>query len=125
MLGGRAWRHLGTAAALLLIVGCYVPSPPTPGPEIPNADKLLHGLAFFGIAISWRLGGMSVRRVLLLSLLLIGATEIGQAVLSTGRSAEIADALADLAGVGLGLCAAPRAAPWAVRGRPGQERPSA
>lgn len=121
MLSAAAWRRLAGLATVLLIASCYVPSPPTPGPDLPNADKLLHVLAFFGVTLAWRLGGVSALGSAGIALALILVTEIGQAILPTGRSAEVFDAVADGIGIALGLGLATRIGTWAVRTSAGKE----
>ena len=115
MLTPPTWRRIAWLGTIVVVVLCYVPPPDVQGPDLPHGDKLAHLLAFAGIGLAWRLSGMGWRRVLLLGVALIALTEIGQAVLPTGRSADWMDALGDAAGVVLGLLVADRCRSWAVR----------
>ena len=93
-------------------------------PPFPGVDKLAHlglfavwGLILAASRVPWR-------GALALGLALAAATEGGQALLDAwlafGRHAEVLDALADLAGLALGLGAAGLKGP---RARPGVPRP--
>ena len=72
---------------------------------VQNGDKVLHlaTYAFLILTAPWDFQG---RRLLVLIPALVlfgGLMEIGQGMLTTGRSAEMADALANMAGVCLGV----------------------
>lgn len=115
MLSRTVWRWLAWSGTLLVVALCYAPAPDLPGPDVPNLDKLAHVVAFLGIGLAWRLSGLAPRRVLLLGLGLVLLTEVGQAVLPTGRTGDVVDAAADALGLVVGLWLAPRVAPWALR----------
>lgn len=115
MLSRGVWRALAWLGTAILLVLCYAPTPEVPGPDVPHADKLAHVAAFFAVALAWRLSGLSVRGTLLVGILLILVTEIGQALLPTGRQGDVMDALGDLAGILAAILAAPRLRAWAVR----------
>jgi len=107
---------LGTGALALVVVLCYLPAPSLPDTGLPHQDKAIHLVAFLAVGLAWRLGGRSSRRILALGLVFAAGIELGQALLPTGRTGDVVDALADLAGLGLGLALAPWILPWAVRG---------
>ena len=115
MFTRATWRRFAWLGTILVVAACYVPAPEVPGPDLPQADKLLHVVAFLGIGLAWRLAGLTARRVLLVGVMLILVTELGQAVLPTGRSADVFDGLADALGLGLGLLLAGWTHRWAVR----------
>ena len=111
----KTWRVLAWLGTITVILLCYLPAPSLPSPGLPHVDKFEHVLAFFAIGLAWRLSGLSVRSVLLLGLGVILLTEIGQALLPTGRTGDVLDALSDAAGLAAGLLLAPRIERWAVR----------
>ena len=96
------WIALWALAVLLVIVACLVPSADLPRlPE--DSDKLEHALAWFLLAASavqlFRRG----RALCVVAVALLGlgvAIEVAQALLTTTRSADVFDVLAD----GVGLC---------------------
>jgi VanZ family protein len=96
------------AVALSLIV-LFAPQDDVPNAP-PGVDKVVHLLMFLGLAASGALAG-ATRRWLALSLVAYAvASEIIQASPLIGRSASVLDALADIAGIALGLFIASRAA---------------
>jgi VanZ family protein len=84
----------------------------------PGVDKVVHAGLFLALAVTGRWAGV---RAVVLGGLLVGygaVSEVLQAVTPVERSGSVADLLADVAGVALGLAA------WALgershRGRPG------
>ena len=70
-----------------------------------NGDKVLHlaTYAFLALCAPWRFQWRIPLVVLGFLVLLGGLLEVGQGILSTGRSAEIADACANAVGAGLGV----------------------
>lgn len=102
------WPALWLGLWLLMIVAVVVLSlgAPPPGPNIPASDKWEHLTAYGALAVVavqlFRPG-----RALLLAaagLVLLGvALEIAQGTLTTDRMMDWRDALANTAGVGLGL----------------------
>ena len=81
----------------------------TPGDDVPSAppgvDKLVHLLLFAALALAGRWAGVRLRA---LAVLLAGyavVSEVVQALAPLQRSGSVADALADLLGLALGLLA--------------------
>ena len=103
---GFLWRHrLALLATLLVAVtigwGMLTPTPPTPDLMGPLSDKLYHVMAFAGLVFPTALlYARSLVCILPLAALFGGAIELVQPYM--GRAAEVADALADLAGLALG-----------------------
>ncbi|HDS1147082.1 MULTISPECIES: VanZ family protein [Stenotrophomonas] len=107
----RLWSALWVIAVLLVIVVCLIPPPPIPLPE--NSDKGEHFLAYFILA------GSAVQlfrpgRPLLwvgVGLVLMGiGIEFAQGALTSNRTADPMDALANTIGVLAGLGTA--LTPW-------------
>ncbi|MCC4602983.1 VanZ family protein [Xanthomonas campestris] len=102
------WMGLWIAAIVVLIAVCL--GPPPEFPELPsNSDKAEHFLSF--ALLSWGAVQLfATRRALLLAafgLVLLGiGIEIAQGALTTNRSADPYDALADTLGILAGLCLA-------------------
>ncbi|MCC4600818.1 VanZ family protein [Xanthomonas melonis] len=102
------WVGLWIAAIVALIAVCL--GPPPEFPELPsNSDKAEHFLSF--ALLSWGAVQLfATRRALLLAafgLVLLGiGIEIAQDALTTNRSADPYDALADTLGILAGLCLA-------------------
>ena len=100
---------------LLILVLCWLPRFLMPvretGPRpffVPNFDKLVHLGIFAVFAFLWMRVGPPIGkagRVFLAGLALAVISELGQEVPIVGRDANVFDALADAAGVGLGLLA--------------------
>lgn len=109
-----AWRWLLAALLVFGLAWALRPLAPDEGPEnwFPTADKLFH-LGFFGLL--WWLAlraGVRPHWPLGLALLLYGAgMEVAQGLLTTSRSASLADVAADGAGVLLGAALTR----WSVR----------
>ena len=83
--------------AVLFAPGSDVPSAP------PGVDKLVHCALFAGLALTGRWAGIGTA---MLSALLVGyatVSEVVQGVTPLARSASLADGVADVAGVVLGL----------------------
>ena len=95
------WLALGWTVAIFL--GMSIPSDGMP--DLGNSrDKWVHGFAFFGIAILWRLAGWSWQRTLLFGVGYAIGTEVYQGVFTfLGRSGDWQDALADTTGLCIGL----------------------
>jgi len=99
----RLWLGLGFAACGVLFYLCLIPHPPTP--DISQADKVEHFLAYT-ILGAW-FGGVLARRywIVFIGLVIFGALiEVVQAM-TTYRSGDPYDLLADTLGVvaGIGL----------------------
>ncbi|CCQ15502.1 putative integral membrane protein [Rhodococcus sp. AW25M09] len=90
----------------------------TPASGVPSgfehSDKIIHFVLFAVLAYTSRLAGIDWIRTALWVLGFAIASEFLQAILPLGRSGSAADALADAAGVALGLVAASRVLPQPV-----------
>ena len=101
----RLWQGLWWLGVVAVFAVCLLPAPDLP--QVPQGgDKVEHLLAYFVLAVGAVL--LHARRVTLwrpaLGLWLMGVLiEILQGTLTTTRSADVADALADTIGLALGL----------------------
>ncbi|WAC66830.1 VanZ family protein [Agrococcus sp. SL85] len=115
----RPWAALLVLALAVQLVVLYLPSPPSTGAGVPHLDKLVHAAVFAAPALAAVLAGIRPRFVLLV----LGAHALGSEVLQhlvlPERSGDPWDAVADLAGLVLGLWAGVRAA--GAGGRAGRE----
>ncbi|WP_312708364.1 VanZ family protein [Stenotrophomonas sp.] len=100
----RLWAALWALAVLVVIVVCLIPPPPLDLPK--NSDKVEHVLAYFilaGSAVQLFLRG----RPLLwagVGLVLMGVCiEFAQGALTSNRSADAMDAIANTIGVLAGM----------------------
>ncbi|HVE64250.1 MAG TPA: VanZ family protein [Mycobacteriales bacterium] len=107
--GLARWRAVGSrrdvafwAAVLLSAVVLLVPRAPTPGPDVPGLDKVVHAGIFCLLALTAcrRFGRRTA-----VALALVGyavGTELAQGLVLPERSAEVLDVGADLAGAAVG-----------------------
>ena len=99
------WVSIWLAMISAVAVGSLMPAPDLP-PLFPQADKLEHLLGYAVLA-AW--GALLFVRARSLARVAIGliaygiAIEIAQALFTTGRQAEVLDAVADAVGVAIGL----------------------
>ncbi|HCR34857.1 MAG TPA: hypothetical protein DIV57_15980, partial [Stenotrophomonas sp.] len=103
----RLWTALWLLAVLVVIVVCLIPPPPIDLPE--NGDKVEHFLAYFilsGSAVQlFRRGTPLLWAGVGLVLMGVGI-EFAQGALTSNRSADPMDALANTVGVLSGLATA-------------------
>lgn len=122
----RLWRALGAVLVLALVVVCLIPEPPDPVP-MRQSDKLYH-VAGYALLAGWsvQLFAPPALWPRLLALLVLGVALEGVQALLPWRSADVLDAVANAAGVGLGalLAATPlaHALQWFERGLAGTAR---
>lgn len=86
--------------------------------KIPSLDKLVHGGIFIVFAILWARLGTSRRRFTWIALGGLGLaviTELVQKLAIIGRDGTWGDGAIDIAGILLGIVAAPLVEPWARR----------
>ena len=104
----KLWLGIWMFGWLLCIVLSLTPSVPIPA-GVPEGDKIGHMLAY-GVLSMWAVMIFRSRKQWLrsaIALLALGiAMEIAQGALTTYRTADPYDALADLGGILLGLCVA-------------------
>ncbi|GGF42360.1 hypothetical protein GCM10011519_15260 [Marmoricola endophyticus] len=96
------WR---TAFSVLFAASAYAflsPQAQVPG-DVPVSDKLVHAVLFVLLAVTGVRAGLSWRAVLVALLAWAVVSEVLQAVLPIGRDGNVADAVADAAGVLVGL----------------------
>jgi len=87
--------------AVIIAWATLTPTPPTPDLDSPHADKIYHVVAFAVLVLPTSvLYARSLTWVLPLACVFGIAIELVQPF--TGRSAEVADILADLVGIGVG-----------------------
>ncbi|MBO1769249.1 VanZ family protein [Agrococcus sp. TF02-05] len=106
-MSGRGWRRAAAVLFALALVAqlvvLYVPDPPSDIPAPPGSDKLVHFAVFAAPALLGVLAGL---RPLWLGAALVAhavPSELVQHVLLPGRSGDAWDAVADVAGVAVGL----------------------
>ncbi len=100
--GRRSARATFVAAVLVSLVVLFTPSSGVPV-AVPGVDKGVHALLFLFLSTSGRWAGAG-RTVLGTALVVYAAaSEVVQGVAPLGRTPSIADWLADVAGVLLGL----------------------
>ena len=95
----------GTFAGVVLVsLGVlFTPASGVPVVDLPGVDKVVHAALFLSLAVSGRWAGGG-RGLLGLALLVYAAvSEVVQGLGSLGRTASVADWLADVAGLVLGL----------------------
>lgn len=101
-----AWLSLGWGMALLIALGSLWPSVPDVAMAV--SDKLLHFVAYAGLAFMF--AGVVERRhwgrVLLGLLLFSAAIELAQEFFTATRSGEWLDMAANALGIAAGLCTA-------------------
>lgn len=106
-MSATTWRRtiavLFALALVAQLVVLYVPDPPSDIPAPPGSDKLVHFAVFAAPALLGTLAGL---RPLWLGAALAAhavLSELVQHLLLPGRSGDAWDAVADLAGVAVGL----------------------
>jgi VanZ family protein len=100
----RVWRAVFWLTVCAGIVLALWPHPEAGEPWFPGVDKIEHALSF--AVLVWMGQRAGYRRALALAiglLLLGGAIELAQGFLTTTRTAEWLDWLADAAGITLGF----------------------
>lgn len=70
-------------------------------------DKVVHAGMFSVFALLWRWSGASRARILAGGLAVAVLSELGQSIPGLDRTSDLADLLADLAGLGLALAVCP------------------
>jgi hypothetical protein len=94
----------GTFAVVVLISLAVLFAPESDVPAAPpGVDKAVHLLLFAALAVSGRWAGIGWRVLSSLLVLYAAVSEVLQGVTPLGRSASVADWLADVVGVLLGL----------------------
>ena len=107
---GALSRGVFAVVVLVSLAVLFAPASDVPSAP-PGVDKLVHAALFAALAVAGRWAGCAA---VPLGGLLVGyavVSELVQGFTPLARSASMADGLADLVGIGLGLAA------WAVLGR--------
>jgi VanZ family protein len=102
----RVWYTVGVLMTLAVVITMLLPSRLLPTLAI--SDKLEHAATFALLAL-WFAGLIELRGYVWLGLLLLvlgGAIEIAQGLMSFGRQADVRDLFADGAGILAGLALA-------------------
>jgi VanZ family protein len=97
----RVWQTAFALAVVLNLGALY--SPGSPGPGIPYLDKAVHLLLFAAVAFTGRRIGLPPGWLAGVLLLNAGVSEVVQHAWLPYRSGDLYDALADVAGLALGL----------------------
>ncbi len=116
---------LGLLAVAGQLVGLYSPGSPEPSPDIPGLDKVIHLLIFFVPA--WLLLRAGIARPVVIALFAAQAlvSEYAQSRWIRNRGGDPLDALADFAGIGLGVWLTRSKTARAGRDSPTGPRPDA
>ncbi len=108
---GPLSRGAFAVVVLISLAVLFAPASDVPaGP--PGVDKLIHAVLFAALALSGRWAGVGVRVIAGLLVVYAVVSELVQLFSPLARSASVADGLADLAGMTVGLLA------WALLSRP-------
>lgn len=100
------WRAAALASTLIILSTLSLPPDRLPTTSLGGADKVAHVLLFFVWALTVRRAGLGAGHVLMTGIVLAVGTEAGQWLMGVGRTADVADAVADLVGVALGATTA-------------------
>jgi hypothetical protein len=102
LVGSRLARGAFAAALVVSLVVLFAPAAGVPGAP-PGVDKIVHGGLFLALTVTGRWAGL--RPAALGSALVVYAavSEVLQGLDGIGRSASVADWIADVVGVAAGL----------------------
>ena len=103
-VGGTLSRGAFAAAVVVSLVVLFAPAGDVPAAP-PGLDKVVHLALFAVLAATGRWAGIRVRLLVVALAVYAAVSELLQAVTPLARSGSIADLLADLAGVALGVLA--------------------
>ncbi|RLV50698.1 VanZ family protein [Nocardioides mangrovicus] len=90
----------GASLFVLFLPGSDVPT------NVPVSDKVVHAGLFFLLALTGRWAGLSTATLAVELVLYAAASEVLQSVLPIHRDGDVRDALADVAGLAMGLVVA-------------------
>ena len=99
---GALARGAFAVAVLVSLAVLFAPSGEVPDAP-PGVDKVVHLLVFLGLAVTGRWAGVGASVLAGLLVVYGAASEVLQAVTPLARSGSLADLVADVAGVVLGL----------------------
>lgn len=122
-MSGPRWRPFWLAVWVAgMLLGTYLSLRPVPAvaPAVPHLDKLIHagGYAVLAAFAACLYGGAARVRALAGVWVLGAAIELAQGLLPTGRLMEVADLLANSAGIALGAYLFRRRDPLRLRPPP-------
>ncbi len=115
---GALARGAFAVAVLVSLAVLFAPSGEVPDAP-PGVDKVVHLVVFLALAVTGRWAGVGAAVLGGLLVLYAAASEVVQAVTPLARSGSVADLLADVAGVVVGLVA------WALGERARRRRSAA
>ena len=107
---------LGVTFVVALVV-LFTPASGVPS-GFEHSDKIIHLVLFAALAYTSRMAGIGWAGTALWVLGFAVLSEFLQAILPLGRSGSVADALADAAGIAVGLATASRVLPQRVQEAP-------
>ena len=99
---GALARGTFAVAVLVSLAVLFAPQSDVPAAP-PGVDKIVHVLLFAALAASGRWAGVGGRVLAVLLVLYAAVSEVLQGVTPLARSASVADWLADVVGILLGL----------------------
>lgn len=97
-------RAAFTAAVLVSLVVLFTPASGVPWAP-PGVDKLVHAGLFAALAVTGRWAGTGRRRLAVVLVAYAAISEVAQAWAPLDRTGSVADVVADVAGIVLGLWA--------------------
>ena len=113
---GPLSRGTFAVAVLVSLAVLFAPASDVP-PSPPGVDKLVHGALFAALALTGRWAGVGRSVLAVLLVAYAAVSEVVQGISPLQRSASVADWVADVVGVLLGL------ALWELRTRRGRRAP--
>ncbi len=102
LVAARLGRVAFVAVVVVSLVVLFAPAPDVPGAP-PGVDKLVHGVLVLGLAATGRWAGLRPAVLLPALVAYAGGSEVVQGLAAIGRTASIADWLADVVGALAGL----------------------
>ncbi len=119
-----AYANVGIATVLILYLTLFPdPLPDETPPLFAGADKIVHAIMFWGMATAWMfdwhrrnhvLSGRAMAIITAATIALGGGVEVAQQLMGLGRGAELADFVADCAGVTVASLSSPRLVRWLI-----------
>ncbi|TRW43417.1 VanZ family protein [Georgenia yuyongxinii] len=104
---GRARTAALLVALAVQALVLYLPVvPDAPGTSVPGADKITHAAVFALVTVAGLVAGLPPAIVVGFGVVHAAASELVQHSVLPGRSGDVLDVVADLAGVALGVVVA-------------------
>ena len=115
IVGGRSSRLLASRGAavawtVIIVALCLLPGEDVPKVDVVGIDKVGHFLMFVVFSLLWwqHISNRPIVRLLVFGLVLAVGTELLQGVLNWGRIGDPFDAIANAAGLAVGIAIAHR-----------------